>query len=378
MTKARATPYAFPAFFRHPGRPVPDAVSSPILHALDRLAGGRSLTADEAGAAFDVVMQGGASHDEIAALLTSLREKGESAEEVAGAVRALRRAMTALQLRDVEALVDTCGTGGGRAGTFNISTGAAFIVAGAGVRVAKHGNRSFTSRSGSADVLEALGVAVPTPPALAQEVLEMAGIVFLFAPAFHPAMRHAAPVRSRLGVTTIMNLLGPLSNPAGVSRQVLGVAERERAPLLAGALMALQARHALVVHGAEGMDEVSPLGPTHVWEVRDGTVHEWMIDPVALGIEPGRLEELAGGEPAENAATIIAVLDGSRRGAARDALRLNAAAALYVSGRGWTFSEALGRATAALDEGKAMEALTRLRAATSPGTGNGEQETGTA
>ena len=218
MTKARATPYAFPAFFRHPGCPVTDAVSSPILHALDRLAAGRSLTGDEAGEAFDVVMRGEASPAQIGSLLLGLRAKGETAEEVAGAARALRRAMSPLLLADVEAMVDTCGTGGGRTGTFNISTGAAFIVAGAGVRVAKHGNRSFTSRSGSADVLEALGVRVPTPPdEVASQVLESAGIVFLFAPTFHPAMRHAAPVRQELGVTTIMNLLGPLANPAGVS-----------------------------------------------------------------------------------------------------------------------------------------------------------------
>lgn len=343
---------------------MPDAVLPPILHALDRLAAGRSLTADEAGAAFDIVMQGGASHDQLAALLMGLRQKGESADEVAGAVRALRRAMTALALPDADRLVDTCGTGGGRAGTFNISTGAAFIVAGAGVPVAKHGNRSFTSRSGSADVLEALGVTVPTPPEAVPRVLEEAGIVFLFAPTFHPAMRHAAPVRSRLGVTTIMNLLGPLSNPAGVTRQVLGVADRERAPLVAAALTSLQARHALVVHGAEGMDEISPLGATHVWEVRDATVQEWVIDPAALGIEPGSMDDLSGGEPADNAATIIAILRGNTGGAARDALRLNAAAALYVSGRGWTFEESLVRATASLDGGAAMEALRKLRAAT--------------
>lgn len=364
MTKARATPYAFPAFFRHPGRPVPDAVSSPILHALDCLAAGRSLTGDEAGAAFDVVMRGEASPAQIAALLMGLREKGESSEEVAGAARALRRAMTALSLEDVDTLVDTCGTGGGRAGTFNISTGAAFIVAGAGVRVAKHGNRSFTSRSGSADVLEALGVSVPTPAERVPRVLDAAGIVFLFAPTFHPAMRHAGPVRKELGVTTIMNLLGPLANPAGVTRQVLGVAHADRAPLLAQALASLESRHALVVHGSEGMDEISPLGPTRVWEVRNGGVAEWEIDPAAMGVDAGRLDELAGGEPAENAAIIAAVLDGSRRGAARDALRLNAAAALYVAGRGWTFGEALERATEALDGGKGLEALRKLRSAT--------------
>jgi anthranilate phosphoribosyltransferase len=343
---------------------VPDAVSSPILHALDRLAAGQSLTGDDAGAAFDVVMQGDASPAQIAALLLGLREKGESADEVAGAARALRRAMTAIVLPAVDTLVDTCGTGGGRAGTFNISTGAAFIVAGAGVRVAKHGNRSFTSRSGSADVLEALGVSVPTQPADVPRVLAAAGIVFLFAPTFHPAMRHAAPVRRELGVTTIMNFLGPLANPAGVTRQVLGVSEAARAPLLAQALASLDSRHALVVHGSDGMDEISPLGPTQVWEVRDGRVTKWMLEPAALGIDAGRMDDLAGGEPAENAGIIAAVLAGDRGGAARDALRLNAAAALYVAGRGWSLEEALARATAALDDGKGMDALRRLREAT--------------
>jgi anthranilate phosphoribosyltransferase len=230
--------------------------------------------------------------------------------------------------------------------------------------VAKHGNRSFTSRSGSADVLEALGVAVPTPPERVPAVLDAAGIVFLFAPTFHPAMRHAGPVRKELGVTTIMNLLGPLANPAGVTRQVLGVSDVTRAPLLADALASLGSRHAVVVHGSEGMDEISPMAPTRVWEVREGRVEEWAIDPGALGVRRGKMAELAGGEPAENAATIRGVLEGTNRGAARDALLLNAAAALYVSGRGWAFEESVARAEEALDSGRARESLERLRAAT--------------
>lgn len=343
---------------------MPDTTSSPIVAALDRLAARQSLTGAEAGAAFDLVMQGEATPSQIAALLMGLRGKGETAEEVAGAARALRRAMTSLSLEGADGMVDTCGTGGGRAGTFNISTGAAFIVAGAGVPVAKHGNRSFTSRSGSADVLEALGVPVPTLAADVPRVLAAAGIVFLFAPIFHPAMRHAATVRRELGVTTIMNLLGPLANPAGVTRQVLGVSDPERAPLLAEAVVALGARHALVVHGAEGMDEISPLGASKAWEVRDGHIAEWTVDPAALGIVAGSMQDLVGGEPVENAKQIESVLDGTRRGSARDALRLNAAAALYVAGRGWSFEESLERATTALDEGKGMEALRRLRQAT--------------
>lgn len=345
-----------------------EAVLSGLVHALDRLLAGQSLTADEAGAAFDVVMQGAAAPGQIAALLMGLRQKGETPSEVAGAALALRRAMTRLALPEPDALVDTCGTGGGQAGTFNISTGAAFIVAGAGIPVAKHGNRSFTSRSGSADVLEALGIPVPTPAGQAAEVLAAAGIVFLFAPTFHPAMRHAAPVRRELGVTTIMNLLGPLANPAGVGRQVLGVADRARAPLLAETLATLGVRHALVVHGAEGMDEISPLGPTEVWEVREGRTVTWTIEPSALGISGGTLSDLAGGEPGDNADRITSVLGGETTGPSRDALRLNAAAALYVAGRGWSLEEALDRATAALDNGSALATLERLRGATKGNT----------
>jgi anthranilate phosphoribosyltransferase len=213
-------------------------------------------------------------------------------------------------------------------------------------------------------VLEALGVRVPTPPEQVPVVLAAAGIVFLFAPGFHPAMRHAAPVRRTLGVPTIFNLLGPLSNPAGVQRQVIGVAEREQAPLVASALVALGTQHALVVHGSEGMDELSPLGATEVWEVRGTDVRQWTVEPSVLGMARGGLADLAGGEPADNASRIQAILQGRERGPARDALRLNAAAALYVSGRGWTLAESLDRATAALDAGKGLEALDRLRAAT--------------
>ena len=240
---------------------------NPLQQAIRRLADGESLSADEAADAFDIVMAGDATPVQVAALLTALRVKGETAHEIAGAARALRRAMRAVTLETVEQVVDTCGTGGGAVGTLNVSTGAAFIVAGAGVPVAKHGNRSFTSRSGSADVLEALGVRIELEPREVPRVLDEAGLAFLFAPGFHPAMRHAAPVRRELAMTTIMNLLGPLANPAGVVRQVLGVADRRRAPLLAEALRLLGCRHALVVHADVGMDEVSPVGCTHVWEV---------------------------------------------------------------------------------------------------------------
>lgn len=344
-----------------PGHP-----SEPLDHALAQLEAGRSLTAGESAGAFGVVISGLAKPGQIRSLLLGLRAKGETADEVAGAVGALRQAMVAVTLERHDKLVDTCGTGGGTATTFNISTGAAFIVAGAGVGVAKHGNRSFTSRSGSADVLEALGVNVPTPPGEVARVLDAAGVVFLFAPSHHPAMRHAAPVRKELGVPTIMNLLGPLANPAGVTRQVIGVAEISRGPLMADALRVLRARHALVVHGQE-MDEVSPRGPTDIWEVRDDEVRHWSLDPGDHGIAASHDQGLDGGDPADNAERIEQVLRGELAGNARDALRLNAAAALYVSGRGWSVGESLERATESLESGAALQALIRLRKATNNG-----------
>jgi anthranilate phosphoribosyltransferase len=259
--------------------------------------------------------------------------------------------------------VDTCGTGGGRVGTLNLSTAAAFVVAGAGVPVAKHGNRSYTSRSGSADVLEALGVSIDLGPEVAAMVLREAGIAFLFAPNFHPAMRHLGPVRRELGVLTIMNLLGPLVNPAGVRRQVIGVADESRAPLLAAALARLGAAHALVLHAAIGMDEVSPCGRTWVWEVCDGALGEWAIEPARYGLACDDLDGLAGGEPAENAERIERLLTGDHDipAAVRCAVLLNAAAGLYVSGGGWTFGEAVARATDSLESGAAAAALERLR-----------------
>lgn len=342
---------------------------APLRSAIQQLADGTSLTHDAAAAAFDVVMRGEATAAEIAALLMGLRVKGETAEELAGAASALRRAMVRLDTADGDRLVDTCGTGGGRVGTLNISTAAAFVVAGAGVPVAKHGNRSYTSRSGSADVLEALGIEITLSPDRAAVVLAAAGVVFLFAPSYHPAMRHVAPVRKAMAVPTIMNLLGPLVNPAGVRRQVIGVSDPSRAPLVAGALARLGARHALVLHAEIGMDEVSPCGRTGVWEVRDGRIGEWTIDPGDHRLDADDLDGLAGGEPAENAERIERLLAGAGAPAVRCAVVLNAAAALYVSGRGLSFGESVSRAEAALDDGRAAEALQRLRDA-APRAGN--------
>jgi anthranilate phosphoribosyltransferase len=264
---------------------------------------------------------------------------------------------------DPEGLVDTCGTGGGRVGTLNVSTAAAFIVAGAGVRVAKHGNRSFTSKSGSADVLEALGIDIALPPDAAAAVLRSVGLAFLFAPVYHPAMRHVGPVRKELGVTTIMNLLGPLANPAGVARQVIGVADQTRAPLVAGALAVLGATHALVLHAEVGMDEISPSGITLVWEVVNGSIKTWQLAPSLYNLECSDLDGLAGGEPAENAVRIERLLSGDANQAVRCAVLLNAAAALYVSGNGWSLDEAAQRARASLSSGAGARVLAQLRQA---------------
>ncbi|HEY3113751.1 MAG TPA: anthranilate phosphoribosyltransferase [Gemmatimonadaceae bacterium] len=331
--------------------------------AIHKLAYHEPLTAEDAESAFDVVMQGHATAVQVAALLSALRATGESPEVVAGVVRALRSAMVSLSADDPDGLVDTCGTGGGAVATFNISTAAAIVAAGAGVRIAKHGNRSFTSRCGSADVLEALGVPIEVTVPVMERALRDAGIVFMFAPLMHPAMRHVGPVRRELAIPTVMNIVGPLANPARAGRQVVGVADLERTPILAGALSALGAVHALVVHGEPGLDEVSPLGPTHVIEVRNGTTSRWTIHPEEHGFKKLSQDDLAGSEPAENARIIEKILDGGGPKGARAAIVLNAAAAVYVSGRVASFAEGVSAATEAIDSGQAKRVLNRLRQA---------------
>ena len=342
---------------------MPDT-SPPLQEAISALANRRSLSERLAAQVFDVVMRGEATPAQLAALLIGLRVKGETAEEVAGAARALRDAMVRVAA-DGAHLVDTCGTGGGAVATFNISTAAAFVAAGAGATVAKHGNRSFSSKCGSADVLEALGVTIPLDAEAAARVLREACITFLFAPSFHPAMRHVGPVRRELGIASIMNLLGPLANPAGARRQVVGVADRERAPLMADALARLGAEHAMVVHGRVGMDEISPHGVTDVWEVRGGAVTRWEIDPAVHGCAVADVSVLRGGEPSENAARIERLLGGKSDGdsAGRAAVLLNAGAAIYVAGLVGTYAEGVTRGAAALASGAGLAALERLRRA---------------
>ena len=331
---------------------------------LRRVADGETLSAIEAETTFDMFMEGSASPAQMSALLMALRVRGVLPVEVAGGVRALRKAMVRVDSEATEQLVDTCGTGGGTVTTFNISTAAALVASGAGVRIAKHGNRSFTSRSGSADVLEALGVRIELTPEEMATVLKEVGLVFMFAPLLHPAMRHVGPVRRELGFPTVMNILGPLTNPAGVGRQLVGVSNPSLVMLVVEALRELGHSHAIVVHGAPGMDEVSPMGPTHVAEWVNGAVAERTITPEDFGFEPCSAEELAGGEPAENAQVIMSVLQGDERGGARSAVLLNAGAAIYVSGVTDTLDAGVKLAEKALDDGKGLEALDLLRTAT--------------
>jgi anthranilate phosphoribosyltransferase len=299
----------------------------------------------------------------MAALLVAIRVRGAVPAEVAGGVRALRRAMVAVPA-DPAGLVDTCGTGGGALTTFNISTAAAFLAAGAGVRVAKHGNRSFTSKCGSADVLEALGIRLELSPDEEARLLEKTGIVFMFAPAHHPAMKHVGPIRRELGMPTIMNVLGPVTNPAGARRQVVGVSDPALLELIAGALAELGHDRALVVHGEPGLDELSPIGPTEVIEVADGGWTRRTFDPASdLGWEPLSGDGLEGGDRDDNAQKVVGVLRGEIGGAARAAVVLNAGAAIYCAGLADSLPAGIAAGQAALDAGAGWAKLQELRRA---------------
>jgi len=333
----------------------------PIARAIAALAASQQLGEGLTNAAFDQLMRGEATPVQAAALLTGLRVKGETAEEIAGAVRALRGVMLRVPIRADWNVIDTCGTGGGAVSTFNVSTAAALVAVAAGASVAKHGNRSFTSQCGSADVTEALGLRIQLEPQAAAQALEADGMAFLFAPLYHPAMRFVAPVRRELAIPTVMNVIGPLANPAGVRRQVVGVADAARGPLLAHALCRLGAEHALVVHARVGMDEIAPSGPTSVWEVLDREVRTWTLDPADYGLQEDHLEGLAGGDPAHNAKRISRLLTEPRPDrVGRATVLLNAGAGLYVAGLAGSLREGVERSTAALDDGRAARALERL------------------
>lgn len=343
----------------------PEAPPSRLHQAIAALAGGAPLSEDGVAAAFGEIMRGEAAPAEVGGLLLALRVRGESAAEIAGAARALRAAMVSVPADDGR-VIDTCGTGGGAVSTFNISTVAALVAVGAGAMVAKHGNRSFTSACGSADVLEALGIRILHDAPTAARLLRECRIAFLFAPQFHPAMRHVAAVRKALGVTTLMNLLGPLANPAGVRRQVIGVADADRAPQVAEALRRLGCDHALVVHGRSGMDEISPHGTSDVWEVRDETIHQWTVDPAIYRLDIPDVESLRGGSPADNAARVLTLLTSSRAGAdpaGVAAVLLNSGAAIYVAGLAASYAEGIGRARQVLEAGAARAAFERWKKA---------------
>lgn len=325
---------------------------------LEKLQRRQDLTADEAALAMAEIMDGRALPSQIAALLIGLAMKGERPAEVVGLARSMRERATKLS-RTYAPVFDTCGTGGDRAHTFNVSTVAALVLAACGVRVAKHGNRSVSSRCGSADLFEALGVNVAAEPAVVERCLDEAGIAFFFAPTFHPSMRHAAPTRRELGVRTAFNLLGPLTNPAGASRQVVGVPRPELTELVARSLALLGSERAWVVHGADGLDEVSTTGYTKVSECRDGQVNTFYLHPGDVGIPKAQPDALRGGDAPENAAIARAVLNGEP-GAARDIVLLNTAAALLVAGRVADVKEGVKLGSDAIDSGRASSVLETL------------------
>jgi anthranilate phosphoribosyltransferase len=322
---------------------------------LQKLTRNEDLTADEAAAAMREVMAGRAAPAQLAALLAALVMKGERPAEIVGFARTMREHAVRLS-QPPEDVFDTCGTGGDRSGTFNISSAAALVVAACGVPVAKHGNRSVSSRCGSADVFEQLGVNIAVPPPVVERSLHEAGIAFFFAPTFHPSMRHAAQTRRELGIRTAFNLLGPLTNPAGATRQIVGVPQAELTELMAHALRMLGTKRAWVVHGAEGIDEISIVGYTKVAECREGAVHTFYIHPADFGLPKSSAAALIGGDAAQNAAIIQSVLAGAV-GAPRDVVLLNAGAALFVAGAAASVRDGIGRAAEAIDSGAARRTL---------------------
>ncbi len=332
---------------------------SPAHDALRRWLAREDLSRGETEELFGALMDGELSEAMKAAMLVALAMKGEAPAEIAGAAAAMRRRVIAIP-HQVDRVVDTCGTGGDGKGTFNISTAAALVAAAAGVPVAKHGNRSVSSRSGSADVLAALGVAIDKTPEEAGRALESIGIAFLFAPRLHPAMKQVMPVRQELGVRTLFNVLGPLTNPAGARRQVMGVYAEHLVEVIGRVLLELGCEHALVVHGADGLDEITTTGPTRVAEVRAGGLEVYDLEPRDLGVERARPEDLLGGSPEDNAELFTAVLGGAG-GPLADVTALNAAAAIYAGGVAPDLPAGLARARDAMRSGAAAEKLQELK-----------------
>ncbi len=345
-----------------------------IREAIARLVEGEDLGGEEMTEVMEEITSGAATPAQIASLLTALRMKGETVEEVTAAARVMRDKAVRIPVDlgegdeaegrrgTTSVLIDTCGTGGDRTGTFNVSTTTAFVVAGAGVRVAKHGNRSVSSSCGSADVCEALGIDLHLSPGKVAACIRRHGIGFLYAPALHGTMRHAVAPRREIGIRTLFNILGPLTNPAGAEIQILGVYRRDLTLLLADVLGRLGARRAMVVHGTDGMDEITTTGETWVAEWREGRIHRYTLHPRRFGLSVARLDDLRGGDAAENARILLDVLAG-RGGPRREIVLLNAGAALYTAGVASTIEEGIELARASIDEGRAMaslEALVRL------------------
>ena len=335
---------------------------NPVLtEAIDRLCRGEALSADEAGSCLREVMEGRASEAQTAGLLIAFRSKGETVAEIAGMARAMRELAVPVATAHDD-LVDTAGTGGGRP-TFNVSTTAAFVAAGAGCRIAKHGNRSATGRSGSADVLEALGARIDLAPQAVGSCIDELGFGFMFAPAHHPAMKHVAPVRKELAVRTVFNFLGPLTNPAGAKRQLIGVSDRRFLDIMAAALGELGCDHALLVASDDGLDELSVSGPTHIVELKDGRIDAHVVTPESVGLTAAPQDAVAAGTPEKNAGIARRVLAGEP-GAERDLTVLNAGAAIYVGGGADSIEAGARRAEQAIDSGAAGDVLERFVART--------------
>ena len=324
---------------------------------LAQIADGHALNETQAGAAFEIMMSGEATPAQIGGFLMALRVRGETVEEITGAARVMRA--KALRVDAPEGAIDTCGTGGDASGTYNISTAAAFVVAGCGVPVAKHGNKALSSKSGSAEILERLGVKLDIPPARITACIEQAGVGFMFAPAHHAAMKHVGPARAELGTRTIFNLLGPLSNPAGTRFQLVGVFAEKWLEPLARVLGNLGSERVWIVHGSDGLDELTTTGPSHVAEWREGAVRRFQVTPEDAGLARAASAGLKGGDPEENTAALRRLLAGDA-GPYRDIVLLNSAAALIVAGKAADLKSGVALAAAAIDDGRARAALDRL------------------
>ena len=331
-----------------------------IREAIDAVVSGQSLTMDQAAAVMRQIMQGEATPAQLGSFLTALRLKGESTEEIAGMATVMRE--FALKVRVDGLLVDSVGTGGDGSNTFNISTAAALVASGAGVRIAKHGNRAASGTCGTADVLEALGVRIELPPEGVERCINEGGIGFMFAQAFHPSMRHAGPVRREIGIRTVFNILGPLTNPAAAQRQLIGVAFPQLGEKMAEVMRLLGSERTLVVHGAGGLDEIALEGDTSVWELRDGQVNSWTLSPDNVGLGRWSVEDLRGGDPEANAAAMRRLLDGEA-GPFRDAVLLNTAGVLLAAGTAASIPDGIQAAARSIDSGSArlkLDALVEL------------------